>query len=109
MAHILTYMTFIPLAGMLLVLALPRDRHDLIRRVALAATIPPLLMATWLFLHFDRTTSGLQFIERHAWIPSYNIQYILGLDGLSVTMVLLTALLCPICILASWDIEKGVK
>ena len=109
MAHILTYMTFIPLAGMLLVLALPRDRHELIRWTALAATVPPLLMAIWLFVNFDRTSTGLQFVERHAWIPSYNIQYILGIDGLSVTMVLLTALLCPICILASWEIEKGVK
>jgi NADH-quinone oxidoreductase subunit M len=109
MDHILSYMTFIPLAGMLLVLALPRDRHELIRRVALAATLPPLAMAIWLYMNFDRSGAGLQFIERHAWIPSFNIQYILGIDGLSVTMVLLTALLCPLCILASWEIEKGVK
>ena len=45
----------------------------------------------------------------YEWIPRYNIQYIMGIDGLSVTMVLLTALLCPICLLASWNIEKGVK
>ena len=109
MDHILTYMTFIPLAGMLVVLALPRDSHALIRLTALAATIPPLVMAIWLFTSFDRTTAGLQFVERGQWIPSYNIQYIMGVDGISVTMILLTALLCPICLLASWGIDKGIK
>jgi NADH-quinone oxidoreductase subunit M len=107
--NILTYMTFIPLAGAAAVLALPRDRHQWIRLTALAATIPPLLMAIWLYANFDRTTDGIQFMVRHPWIPSYNIQYLMGVDGLSVTMILLTALLCPICILASWGIDKGVK
>jgi NADH-quinone oxidoreductase subunit M len=102
-------MTFIPLAGMFLVLVLPRDNHNLIRWASLAVTIPPLLMAVWLFLNFDRSTEGIQFMVRHPWIEAYNIQYIMGVDGLSVTMILLTALLCPICLLASWEIEKGVK
>jgi len=107
--NILTYMTFIPLAGMVAVLAMPRDAHELIKKVALAFTIPPLLMAIWLYMNFDRTTDGVQFMIRHPWIASYNIQYLMGVDGLSVTMILLTALLCPICILASWGIDKGVK
>jgi NADH-quinone oxidoreductase subunit M len=107
--NILTYMTFIPLAGMFAVLALPSRSHDLIRKTALAFTIPPLLMAIWLYANFDRTTDGMQFVVRHPWISSYNIQYLMGVDGLSVTMILLTALLCPLCILASWEIEKGVK
>jgi NADH-quinone oxidoreductase subunit M len=109
MENILTYMTFIPLAGMFAVLALPRDNHNLIRWTALAFTAPGLLMAIWLFVNFDRTTEGMQFMVRHEWIPRYNIQYIMGIDGLSVTMVLLTALLCPICLLASFNIEKAVK
>jgi len=107
--NILTYMTFIPLAGMFVVLALPSRNHELIRKTALAFTIPPLLMAIWLYGNFDRTTDGMQFVVRHPWISSYNIQYLMGVDGLSVTMILLTALLCPLCILASWEIEKGVK
>jgi NADH-quinone oxidoreductase subunit M len=107
--NILTYMTFIPLVGMFAVLALPSRRHDLIRMAALVFTIPPLLMAIWLYNNFDRATDGIQFMVRHPWISSYNIQYLMGVDGLSVTMILLTALLCPICILASWEIEKGVK
>ena len=109
MDNILTYMTFIPLAGMFVVLALPRDSHNLIRWTALAFTIPPLVMAIWLFMNFDRSTEGIQFMQRHPWIESFNIQYIMGVDGLSVTMILLTALLCPICLLASWGIDKGIK
>jgi NADH-quinone oxidoreductase subunit M len=109
MDHLLTIMTFVPLAGMFALMALPRGAHELIRRVALAFTIPPLVLAVWLYANFDRTTAGMQFMERYMWIESFNIQYIMGVDGLSVTMVLLTALLCPLCLLASWGIEKGVK
>ncbi len=109
MEHILTYMTFIPLLGAVVVLCLPRENNTLVRWTAFAATMPPLLMAIWLYMNFDRSTDAMQFMERVQWIPSYNIQYIMGIDGLSVTMVLLTALLCPICILASFGIDKGVK
>ncbi|MFT4569585.1 MAG: NADH-quinone oxidoreductase subunit M [Hyphomicrobiaceae bacterium] len=109
MENILTYMTFIPLAGMIAVMLLPRERHNLIRMTALAFTIPPLLMGIWLFANFDRSETGMQFVVRYPWIESFNVQYIMGIDGLSVTMVLLTTLLCPICILSAWKIDKGVK
>jgi len=53
--------------------------------------------------------AALQFVERAPWIPSYNIEYFVGLDGISVSMILLTVLLCPICVLASWGIERALK
>ena len=109
MEHVLTYMTFLPLAGMAVVLMLPRGRDELVRWTALGFSIPPLVMAVWLFANFDRNTDAIQFMERYEWIASYNIQYIMGIDGISVTMLLLTALLCPICIVASWRIDRGVK
>ncbi len=111
MSHVLTYMTFIPLAGMVAILCLPRERHDLIKWTAVAATTPPLLLAIWLFAHFDRTQAGFQLMERHTWIAfgSFKAEYLVGVDGISVTMVLLTALLCFICIFASWGINKAVK
>ena len=107
--NVLTYMTFIPLAGAVLVLLLPSQGHKLIRWVSAAATVPPLLMAVWLFAHFDRSQSGFQFVEKYQWIPAYNIGYYMGVDGLSISMVLLTALLSFICIFASFGIEKAVK
>lgn len=109
MEHVLTYMTFIPVAGMVVVLLLPSKSPNLIRWVSAAFTVPPLLLACWLLANFDSTKPGLQFIERASWIPAYNIQYLVGVDGLSISMVLLTALLCFLCIFASWGIDKGVK
>jgi len=109
MSNILTYMTFFPLLGAVIVLALPRDNHAAIKWVAAGATVPPLLMAIWLYFNFARTEPGFQLLQQRPWIPSFNIQYIVGVDGISVTMVLLTALLSFICIFASWGIDKGVK
>jgi NADH-quinone oxidoreductase subunit M len=109
MDHLLTYMTFCPLLGAAIVLAVPRDAHAAIKWVSVAATVPPLLMAVWLYIAFDRSAAGFQFLEQRAWIPSFNIQYVVGVDGISITMVLLTALLSFICIFASWGIDKGLK
>src|SRR5881296_2265704 len=107
--NVLSWMTFFPMAGMVVVLLLPHDRHSLIRWVSALATLPPLLLAIWLYANFDRTSSGLQFVEKAPWIPTYNIQYFIGVDGISISMVLLTALLSFLCIFASWGIDKGVK
>ena len=109
MDNVLTYMTFIPLLGGAIILCLPRDAHTLIKWTAVAATVPPLLMALWLFVNFDRSVPGFQFQQHAAWIPSFNITYFVGVDGVSITMVLLTALLCFLCMFASWGIDKGVK
>jgi NADH-quinone oxidoreductase subunit M len=102
-------MTFIPLLGAVIVLCLPREKAALIKWVSVAATVPPLLLAIWLYVNFDRSTPGFQFMQQAPWIPSFNIQYVVGVDGISITMVLLTALLSFLCIFASWGIEKGVK
>src|SRR5580765_5080674 len=108
MENVLTYMTFVPVAGAAIVLALHNNAR-LIRWVSASATVPPLLMAIWLFKNFDRAKAGFQFIEDYQWIPAYNISYFMGIDGLSISMVLLTALLSFICIFASFGIEKAVK
>src|SRR6185503_3974381 len=108
MNNVLTYMTFIPVAGAAIVLALPNNAK-LIRWVSALATVPPLLMAIWLFKNFDRAVPGFQFVEDYTWIPAYNISYTMGVDGLSISMILLTALLSFLCIFASFGIEKAVK
>lgn len=104
-------MIFVPLLGMIVVLLLPRESEELIKRVALVFTLVPLIIAVYLFIDYDRTIAGEQF--KHGpvpWIEVFNIQYYVGIDGLSVTLMLLTALLGPICVLASWrNIDKGIK
>jgi NADH-quinone oxidoreductase subunit M len=105
---LLSWMIFFPVIGAAVILFLPSERHGLIRAVATAATLPGLLGALVLWQRFD-PEQGFQFVHRMPWIPAYNIEYFVGVDGLSITMVLLTALLSTICMIASFGIEKAVK
>jgi NADH-quinone oxidoreductase subunit M len=108
-SHVLTWMTFIPLIGVAVIACLPSGAHGLIRMVATAFTLPVAALAIWMVGAFDPSNVSPQFVHRFDWIRSYNIEYFVGLDGLSVTMVLLTACLTPICMLASFGINKAVK
>jgi NADH-quinone oxidoreductase subunit M len=112
---LLTLLIFFPLAGAALILFVPSGSHRLTRTIALAASLVPLAASLLLFLRFDRNFSqlsgngGLQFIEHVVWIPSFNVEYFVGVDGLSVTMVLLTALISTIAVIASFNIDKQVR
>ena len=107
---LLSLMIFIPLLGMIAVLLLPRESEELVKRVTLLFTLIPLALAIALFISYDRSTAGTQYVVNVPWIQAFNIQYHIGIDGLSVTLLLLTALLGPICVIASWrNIEKGIK
>jgi NADH-quinone oxidoreductase subunit M len=107
--HILSWMTFFPVIGAAVIAFIPSERKEIIKTVAAAAAAVPLILAVQLFINFDRGTSGFQFVEHYEWIKSFNIEYFIGIDGLSVPMVLLTALLSFICVIASWGIDKAVK
>src|SRR5437667_8352247 len=107
--NVLSLMVFIPVAGMAVILCLPARAHAAIRWMGVAAATPPLLLAVWLLEHFDPQTTAPQFVQRFAWIPAYRIDYFVGIDGISITMVLLTALLCFLCMFASFGIDKAVK
>src|SRR5256885_118731 len=105
---VLTLMIFIPLVGMAVVLALPSRAHDAIRWTSTLFSAPPLLLAVRV-LHGFRPDAGFQLVHRGPWIDAFNIEYFVGIDGISITMVVLTALLCFLCMIASFGIEKGVK
>ncbi|MBI4405375.1 MAG: NADH-quinone oxidoreductase subunit M [Deltaproteobacteria bacterium] len=105
----LSWITFIPLIGMGIILLLPRNNANLVRWTSLISTTIPLLLGFGLFAKFDRGSAAAQFVERVPWIPAFNIEYFIGVDGLSVAMVLLTVLLCFICVIASWRISDAVK
>ena len=109
MSGLLSWLTFIPVAGMLVILLLPRDRPQWVRLTAVAATAATLVLAVILFVSFDRSSPDLQFVEKASWIPSFHIEYFVGVDGLSVSLVILTALLSFLCIFASWRIDRAVK
>jgi len=107
--HLLTVLIFLPLAGAGFILMIPGDDDVAVRnarRTALWTSVSTFVLSLLLWFNFDPTTAAFQFEERMAWVPTYNISYHLGLDGISVLFVLLTTLLTPVCILASWESVK---
>ncbi|HPO08407.1 MAG TPA: NADH-quinone oxidoreductase subunit M [bacterium] len=105
---LLTLITFLPLLGMVAILFIPSRQKEWIKIISLIFTLPSLVLGVRMLIQFDPQV-GYQFIEKASWIPAFNIHYYMGVDGLSVPMVFLTVLLCPICILASWGIEDRIK
>ena len=108
--HLLTMVTFLPLAGGLLLLLLGRENHGAIRRVALLTSAATFFVSLLLLRHFNPEIAGYQMIERHGWMTNPNIQYHMGMDGISLFLVLLTTFLTPLAVLCSWEsIQKRVK
>ena len=110
---ILAIVTFLPLVGALLIV-IQRGAAELVaqqaRMIALWTTGITFLVSLLLWLDFDSSTAHFQFEERVEWIPSFHITYHAGIDGISMFFVLLSTLLTPICVLASWDaIHHRVK
>jgi len=105
---ILSTVIFLPLAGVFFILLLKDDSK--IKITAFVAGLLTLLVSLMLFFSFDAATPLFQFGERLAWIPAYNINYVLGVDGISIMLIVLTALISPLCVLCSWKaIEVRVK
>ena len=112
--YVLSLITFLPVLGIIFILVVPKENKNLIRVIAAVFTGFQVLLAMWIYSNFDRSVGMVgiaepQFMEQYKWIPAFNIEYFLGIDGLSVPMVLLTALLSFLCIFASWGIKKSVK
>jgi NADH-quinone oxidoreductase subunit M len=108
-SHLLTIILFFPVLAALVILFIPSDQIRVIRWTALIASLVPLLVAIILWGQFDPSASGFQFTERYRWYDAINSSFHIGVDGLSLTMVLLTTLLAPLAILASFNITDRVK
>ncbi|MGD8237554.1 MAG: NADH-quinone oxidoreductase subunit M, partial [Armatimonadota bacterium] len=107
---ILTFLIFLPTAGAIIILLLPRGRDELYRVVALACSGTTFLASCPLFWLFDGRESGMQFEVKARWIQSIGAYYHVGIDGLSLLLVLLTTFLTAISILSSWRaITQRVK
>jgi NADH-quinone oxidoreductase subunit M len=105
---LLTILTLIPLLGGGATL-LASNQPKLAQRVAFAFSLLALAGAALLWAAFEPSQAGWQFPERHAWVPSLGIDYHLGIDGLGLLMLLLSALLVPFAMLASWKIGQNPK
>lgn len=99
--HILTWMILVPFIGMVALLFVHDRKWVLV--TTLATTLVNAALALQLWVSFDNVEKGLQFVERVEWMPTFGIQYAVGVDGISVLLVLLTTFLPPLCVLGSWD------
>jgi len=110
---ILSLVIFLPLVGALFCLVVngPKEAVDRnCRSAALITSLATFLISLALWAHFDSTKAGFQFEETMGWVPALHIGYHVGIDGISLFFVLLSTLLTPICVLASWEaIENRVK
>ncbi len=107
--HVLSLILFTPTAAALVLLLVPRQQVRLIRWIAFLASLVPLGLSLWLWLSHLPGQPGYQFIEQSAWYELVNSSYHLGVDGISLPMVLLTTLLTPLALLISWSIEENVR
>ena len=107
--HLLSLTIFLPLLGIPFILALPESSHRRIKAVATVLCGAVFLLAIGLYFGFQASNAAPQFEERFVWIRGFNIEYFVAVDGLSISMVLLTALICLIACIASYGIEKKVK
>ena len=104
----LTATTFLPLVGAVVILLVGSER--LARWIALAATVATLAVSVPLYRYFDKASSALQFVESRDWIPSWNIAYSMGVDGISLPFIFLSSVLSVLCIGASWSaIQRRVR
>jgi NADH-quinone oxidoreductase subunit M len=107
---LLSIVTFVPLIGAIVIAFLPREKLGWIRWAALATALATWVVSLILLALFDRNAPGFQFVEQADWVPAFGIQYKLGIDGISLALVVLTTTLTAICILASFGpIKERVK
>ncbi len=107
--NILSAIVFLPLLGAALVLVIARDDGRIHRYVALMISFVTFVLSCLLVANFNHSTVGVQFAENYEWITSLKISYSLGVDGLNIVFIPLTALLFMLCVLASWDRAAGLK
>ncbi|HWR20396.1 MAG TPA: proton-conducting transporter membrane subunit, partial [Verrucomicrobiae bacterium] len=100
---ILSILIAIPMCGALLLACIDGAREALIKRLTLAVSGLDLLLSLIVYVYFDAAQAGMQFVERASWIPSIGSSYLLGVDGISMPLLLLTTFLTPIAILASFS------
>lgn len=106
---ILSYIVFLPLAGGILILFTPKKNTSLIKTIATAATAVSFILSIILLLKFNYATSAMQFEEILSWIPSINACYHMGIDGLSIGLIVLTTLLSFLACIGSYSIDTRQK
>ncbi|NSW81702.1 MAG: NADH-quinone oxidoreductase subunit M [Syntrophothermus sp.] len=106
---ILTTILLAPVAGAILIMLVPREKEELAKTIAAVATLVSMALSLWVWGTYDRGTGGFQFVEHVPWIPDLGVSYSLGVDGISVPMLVLTTLIGFSAVFASWRVTYRVK
>ena len=103
----LTLLMLLPLAGAAIIAALPKANEKAAKQAALATTLAVTAATIAMAVGFERDNVQLQFVEKYAWIPSFGINYALGVDAIALVLILMSTILAPIVVLAGWNEAHG--
>jgi NADH-quinone oxidoreductase subunit M len=107
---LLSLLVFLPVAGLAIVAVIDSRRERLIHQIALAISLAEFALTLLIWSQFDAGSADFQFVERYRWIPAFGIDYFVGIDGISLFLVVLTGFLTPLALLSSWEsIHTRVK
>ncbi|MFN4147924.1 MAG: NADH-quinone oxidoreductase subunit M [Rhodocyclaceae bacterium] len=104
-SHLLSYAIWVPILGAFVVFA-AGNAHNLARWAALVTAIAGFAVTIPLYTGFDLTQAGMQFVEQRPWMPRFNIEYFLGVDGISVLFILLNSFITILVVIAGWEVIK---
>src|SRR5690242_16583102 len=108
-SNILLVLVLLPVVGMALVVLAPADQTRLIKWGSIAFSLLPLLLSIIMWTTYNQAQAGFQFEQRAEWFPQVNASFHLGVDGISIPLIVLTCLLTPLSMLMSLSIQRGVK
>ncbi len=101
---LLSILIWLPIVGGFALLAVGEQRQDLVRKLALGIAVLTFLLSIPLYTGFDSSTAAMQFVEKHPWITTFNINYHLGVDGISMPLILLTTFTTVLVVIAGWEV-----
>ena len=110
--HLLSVLIWLPIAGGIALLLIGDEgdagssRAGIMRMTALIVSVATFVLSIGLYTGFDSAATGMQFVERYGWIPAINVDYYLGVDGISAPLILLTTFITPLVVIAGWDSSR---
>ena len=105
--NIISYILILPLLGIFLIIIIPSWNKNLLKKVSLLFSFITFILSLFLWIWFNKSVGNFQFVEKITWIPTLNLNFTLGIDGISLFFVILTTLLIPLCLLVSWNSIKN--
>jgi len=103
----LTLLMLLPLAGAAIISMLPKSMEKAAKQAALATSLVVMAVTIAMVVRFQRDNVDFQFVEKYSWIPSFGINYALGVDAIALVLILLSTILVPVVVLAGWNEAHG--